>query len=154
MKVQTTFVIQKPPAEVWPLLCQSKMRRKRPLPFRCGVPKPIECRLPSGQGRPGAERQCISDRGVINQQITLWNEPRELRFEMSDTDLYFGRCVTGIRERFELEEPLRGMTQITRTTEFDVSGWCRLAKSVMIWVGLKNVHRYVFENWAAMTSNN
>jgi hypothetical protein len=65
---------------------------------------------------------------------------------MNDTDMYFGKCVTTIKERFDLSEAGEGRTRLKRTTEFSVSGWCALPKSALIWIGLKNVHRYVFAN--------
>jgi len=119
-----------------------------PLQFRFGIPRPVECKLKNGTGGEGRERQCISDRGVINQRITLWNENRQLKFEMKDTDMYFGKCVTSIKENFDLVECGERRTKITRTTEFKVKGWFGPLKSALVWVGLKNVHRYVFQNWA------
>ena len=62
--------------------------------------------------------------------------------------MYFGRCVTTIKERFDLTEAGAGRTRLKRTTEFRVRGWLGLPKSALIWVGLKNVHRYVFANWS------
>ncbi len=118
------------------------------LQFRFCIPKPVECRLKSGAGGIGDERQCVSNLGVINQRITVWNENRRLEFEMKDTDMYFGRCVTGIKERFDLEKVGERETEISRTTEFQVKGRLGWLKSALIWIGLKNVHRYVFGNWA------
>ena len=70
MRVRTSIVIQRPPAEVWPLLCSSKMDPRIPCLFRLGIPKPVECRLPDGAGGVGQRRECVSDRGVIRQRIT------------------------------------------------------------------------------------
>ena len=148
MKVRTSAFINKPPDEVWPLLCGSKMDDQIPLQFRLGIPKPVECRLKGGTGGVGGERQCVSDRGVINQRITEWVQNRRLKFEMKDTDMYFGKCVTSIKENFDLAEHGARGTMITRTTEFKVKGWFGLCKSALIWIGLKNVHLYVFKNWA------
>jgi hypothetical protein len=124
------------------------MDEDMPVQFRFGIPKPVECRLRSGVGGVGQERQCMSNLGVINQRITVWDENRRLEFEMEDTDMYFGRCVTTIKERFDLIEVGEAQTQVRRTTEFSVRGWCGIPKSALIWVGLKNVHRYVFANWS------
>ncbi len=147
MIVRTTAIIAKPPEEIWMLLCDSQMDARIPLPFRFGIPKPVECRLPSGVGGAGQQRQCISDQGTINQRITLWEDNKTLMFEMIDTDMYFGRHVTSIKERFDLAAEGERKTKITRTTEFTVKGQAGIFKSLMVWFGLKNVHRYVFRNW-------
>lgn len=147
MIVRTTAIIAKPPEEVWTLLCNSQMDASVPLRFRFGIPKPVECRLPSGVGGAGQHRQCISNLGTINQRITLWENSKTLMFEMMDTDMYFGRYVTSIKERFDLAEEDERTTKITRTTEFKVKGWLGMFRSLMIWIGLKNVHHYVFRNW-------
>ena len=148
MRVRTSVTINKPPAEVWPLLCSSKMDPRIPCYFRLGIPKPLECRLPSGVGGVGAERQCISDRGVVHQRITCWEEGRVLRFQMEDTNIYFRKCVTGIFEEFVLEPVGDGQTVVTRTTRISVSGFGGFFKALVMCSGLKCVHLYVFKNWA------
>ncbi len=145
MIVRTTVVIAKPPEEVWTLLCNSQMDAHIPLPFRFGIPKPVQCRLPSGVGGAGQRRQCISNLGTINQRITLWEDNKTLMFEMIDTDMYFGRYVTSIKERFDFAAADERKTKLTRTTEFKVTGRAGIFKSLMVWVGLKNVHRWTVE---------
>lgn len=147
MKIQTKAILPKPPHAVWPLLCNSHMDEHIPCLFRFGIPKPVECKLPPGEGGVGLARQCISDQGKMNQKITVWEKDKKLCFEMKDTDMYFGACVTSIKEQFELLPLENNQTQITRTTEFQVSGFLKIPKSLLIWIGLKNVHRYVFKNW-------
>jgi hypothetical protein len=116
--------------------------------FRLGIPKPVECRLPDGRGGVGARRQCVSDRGVVQQRITHWEEQRVLRFQMEDTTLYFRPCVTAILEEFVLEPIGPDTTRVTRTTDISVSGIGRFAKAMVMCAGTKCVHRYVFKNWA------
>jgi hypothetical protein len=53
MIARTTAVINKPSEEVWTILCDSQMDAHVPLLFRFGIPKPVECRLPSGAGGAG-----------------------------------------------------------------------------------------------------
>lgn len=148
MRVQTSILLDKPPAEVWPLLCSSRMDPRIPCLFRLGIPKPVECRLPDGAGGVGARRQCVSDRGVVHQRITHWEEERVLRFQMEDTTLYFRPCVTAIVEEFTLEPLDSGRTRLTRTTDITVSGVGSFAKELVMCAGTKFVHRYVFRNWA------
>ena len=124
------------------------MDRRIPCAFRLGIPKPVECKLPDGNGGVGARRQCISDRGVIQQRITHWQKDEILRFQMEDTNLYFRPCVTGIIEEFVLEPIGPRRTRLTRTTDIQVTGCCRHLKQWIMCVGMKSVHRYVFKNWA------
>jgi hypothetical protein len=146
-RIRTSCIIDRPAEVIWPLLCSSKMDSRIPCAFRFGIPKPIECRLPEGEGGVGRERQCISNRGVIHQRITCWDESRCLRFEMEDTNLYFRPCVRAIGEEFILEELGPSRTRLTRTTTLTVSGVGRAFKAAVMAAGLKCVHHYVFRNW-------
>jgi hypothetical protein len=148
MRVQTSTLIGKPPAVLWPLLCASKMEVRRPWLFWFGIPKPVECRLPKGHGGVGQRRECVSDRGLIQQRITHWEAPQCLRFEMESTTVYFRPCVAGIAEEFVLATVGANATRITRTTRIEIIGPGRWLKAALMWLGTKGVHRYVFLNWA------
>ena len=150
MRVITSVVLPKPPEEVWPLLCSSRMDPNIPCLFRLGIPKPVECRLPDGGGGVGERRQCISDRGMINQRITHWESPSLLRFQMEDTTLYFRPCVNSITEEFRLLPGPHSTTQITRTTTIQVTGFAKGIKGLIMCLGMKFVHRYVFTNWSRL----
>jgi hypothetical protein len=115
--------------------------------FGLGVPQPKQCRLPEGHGGVGSTRQCVSDRGVIEQTILVWDEPYHLAFSMDRSDLYFRSCVPSIVDDFELVQTPQGGTRATRTTSVTVVGWFRWAKRAALRVGLKKVHRFVFGNW-------
>lgn len=152
MRVITSAILPKPPEAVWPLLCSSRMDPKIPCYFRLGIPKPVECRLPDGKGAAGERRQCISDRGTINQRITHWESPTLLRFQMEDTTLYFRPCVSSITEEFKLAEGPNSTTLITRTTTIQVTGFAQTIKGFIMCVGMKFVHRYVFNNWSRLVA--
>ena len=67
---------------------------------------------------------------------------------MVETDLFFARHVDAVREQFELEPAGEG-TRIVRTTSLRLksrAGWLR---PLLLAVGLKQVHRYVFRTWAS-----
>jgi hypothetical protein len=152
MRVTTFAMLPGPPEEVWPLLCASRMDPQMPCAFRFGIPKPVECRLPDGQGGVGARRQCLSDHGVVNQRITHWERPRLLRFHMEDTTLYFGPCVTSMVEEFELSEGPCSTTRIRRTTTLQLGGFLRRFRGLLLCLGIKLIHRYVFRNWARLVA--
>lgn len=144
MKIRTSTIIKTSRERLWPLLTNSEM--SVPGCFCLGVPKPVECRLPDGEGDVGASRQCVSDRGVVNQEITTWQQPEQLRFEMVNTDHDWSPCVESITEQFDLEDISNG-TRITRTTTLRAKGYFRPLKELGFYFGLKRVHYFVFKNW-------
>jgi hypothetical protein len=152
MIVRTGWRFAEPPEAVWPLLCNSRMEPAASCLFGLGLPQPQQCRLPDGHGGVGSTRQCVSDRGVIEQTILAWEEPRHLAFSMDRSDLYFRSCVISIVDDFELAVTPRGGTRATRTTSVQVVGRFRWLKQVALWVGLKKIHRFVFRNWQRLAA--
>jgi hypothetical protein len=65
---------------------------------------------------------------------------------MADTDIYFGPCVESIVESFELIKTSSNRTSITRTTDFKLKS-NQFLLSIPMYIGLKNIHWYVFKNW-------
>lgn len=154
MKLSTTHLYKTTPEQLWPLLFGSKMDENKPCRFLFGLPKPMECKLEDGTGGVGASRQCISDKGTIQQRILEWKPNEKLSFEMAETNLYFGPCVDSILERFELNKIDSETTTITRTTEFKMKK-NRIHLILPMYIGLKSIHKYVFKNWDRLsrTSN-
>lgn len=116
--------------------------------FCFGLPRPVACELPERTGGVGAERRCISDRGVVVQRITAWEPLVRLRFKMVSTDHCWSSYVESIEEDFRLESWGKG-TRITRTTSIRAMGPFRIIKELGFYLGLKRVHLYVFKNWRA-----
>ena len=150
--VTTTWHFHQPPEVIWPLLCNSRMEPTASCLFGLGLPQPKQCRLPEGDGSAGSTRQCISDRGVIEQTISVWDEPHHLVFSMDRTDLYFRSWVPSIVDDFELVPTPDGGTRATRTTSVSVIGRFRWAKQAALWLGLKKIHRFVFRNWQRLAA--
>lgn len=98
MKIKTSTMIQAAPETIWPLLTNSSM--EVPGCFCLGLPRPLSCELPSGEAGVGAERRCISDRGVIVQRITDWSPPQRLQFKMVTTSHCWAPQVASITEEF------------------------------------------------------
>ncbi|MGJ7033325.1 hypothetical protein [Niabella hirudinis] len=147
MKLQTSYTFSAAPAQLWPLLFHSKMDDRRPCYFLFGLPKPVECRLADNGEGVGATRECISDKGVIRQTILDWVPEQKLRFALRETDIYFGPCVDAIVETFVLHPVHEKETMITRITEVTLKPGARFWVSLPMWIGLKSIHRYVFNNW-------
>lgn len=144
MKIRTSTFIDAQPETVWPLLTHSSMDASGC--FCLGLPRPVSCELPSGVGGVGAERRCISDRGVVVQRITTWVPPSHLCFEMQSTDHCWRSQVESIREDFRILPEPHGVWVI-RTTNIRARGPLRWFKELGFYVGLKRVHFYVFKNW-------
>lgn len=151
MKIQTSMVISATPESIWPLLTNSSM--EVPGCFCLGLPRPVSCELPDRVGGVGAERRCVSDRGVVIQRITRWEAPHRLQFEMVSTDHCWRLQVDSIREDF-LIEPVTGGTRITRTTTIIATKPFQRIKEWGFYLGLKRVHLYVFKNWRAQAGQN
>jgi hypothetical protein len=152
MIVQTTWSFPQPPEAIWPLLCNSRMEPTASCLFGLGLPQPQQCRLPDGQGGVGSARQCISDRGVVEQTILAWEEPNHLAFSMDRSDLYFRSWVISIVDDFELSLTRAGGTRATRTTSVQAIGSFQRLKHLALWVGLKRIHRFVFRNWRRLAA--
>lgn len=153
MVIQTTYTYKVNSTKLWPLLFNSKMDDKQPCYLLCGLPKPVECRLPDRQGGVGSTRECVSDKGTITQRITEWEPGHKLSFKLEKTDLYFGPCVESIIEQFELSDNSHGGCQITRTTSFKAKGTFAPFVSIPMLIGLKAIHRYVFRNWRRLSGD-
>lgn len=146
MRIRTSTLIKAPAEELWPLLTHSRM--EVPGWFCLGLPRPVSCELPDPVGGLGSERRCISDRGTVTQKITNWQPPERLQFRMISTDHSWGPWVESLEEDFHLEEDRHG-TRVTRTTTIKAKVWFPWLKEMGFYLGLKRVHRYVFENWRA-----
>ncbi|MFM8285732.1 MAG: hypothetical protein ACKOGA_03290, partial [Planctomycetaceae bacterium] len=118
------------------------------------LPQPQQCRLPDGVGEVGGRRQCISDRGTVEQTILIWDEPTHLAFSMDRSDLYFRDSLPSIVDDFELVPLATGGTRATRTTSVTVIGRFQWFKRACLRVGLKKIHRFVFQNWARIAATN
>jgi hypothetical protein len=148
--VRTRRAFACPAGTVWPLLCNSKMDGSHSLLFRLGVPQPLECRLPDGEG-VGHERECVSDQGVVHQRILTWAPETKLSFRMESNDLRLSRLVDGIEDTFDLQTTSTGV-RVTRTTRVQVRPTVSVFQRLGLRVGLKQVHRYVFRNWERLAA--
>lgn len=81
--VRTTITIAAPPERVWPNVVSSP---DLPEPtewfFHTGLAYPTRARI-EGNG-PGAVRYCEFSTGPLVEPITIWDEPRLLRFQVTE----------------------------------------------------------------------
>ncbi len=135
-----------PASTVWSLLCDSRMDDRSAILFKLGVPQPVQCRVTDGHGGVGSERECISDQGVVHQRILVWLPGERLSFRMEQTDMNFQKFVREIVDTFDLVATEAGV-MVTRTTEVATKGRFQFLKKLVLYFGLKKVHRYVFRSW-------
>lgn len=146
MKLATSQKIKTTKEELWPLLFNSKMDGNKPCRFLMGLPKPMECKLGDKEGGVGKTRLCVSDKGIIKQNILEWYPNEKLVFEMKETDIYFGPCVESILESFTISTINSEWVKITRETEIHFKKHSYFLIFPM-YIGLKSIHKYVFKNW-------
>ena len=79
--VTSSIVIDAPPEAVWRhVVSFSELPEEREAIFRTGIAYPIEARM-EGRG-VGAVRRCRFSTGDFVEPITVWDEPRLLRFSV------------------------------------------------------------------------
>jgi hypothetical protein len=69
---------------------------------------------------------------------------------MRKTDLFFRSFVDEIVDTFDLEPRGSGQTLVTRSTSLSLSRRFQLIKKMLLYLGLKKVHRFVFRNWSRL----
>src|SRR5215210_660340 len=129
LEVRTELVVDAPPEAVWPhVVSFPSLPEKREWFFRAGIayPKRAEIR---GQG-PGALRLCVFSTGAFVEPIEVWDEPRLLRFAVTQSppalqelspwgDIrqpHTDGAFLGEKGQFELRPLPGGHTLLTGTT--------------------------------------
>jgi hypothetical protein len=80
--VRSAVEINAPPEAVWrQVMAFAEIPPPQELLFRAGIAYPIRAEI-SGSG-VGATRQCIFSTGPFEEPITVWDEPRLLKFSVS-----------------------------------------------------------------------
>lgn len=149
MRVRTSRTLRVPIEMLWTMLCDSRMTQEPRSPlFRLGLPRPVECRLPDGSGGVGHSRECKAANGSVHQRITVWEPPHRLEFRMERTNLVHRWFFDSVVEEFKLVAVDESATRVTRVTTGRIKPWFYLL-CPFFKVGLREVHRFVFRNWAA-----
>jgi hypothetical protein len=149
--VRTQWPFACPASKVWSLMCNSQMDDTASLLFKLGVPQPIRCRVTGSQPGVGSERECVSDQGVVHQRILEWTPGKRLSFRMESTELAFRRYVRELVDTFDLSPTSTGVA-VTRTTQVWTRGRAQYVRRVPLYLSLKKVHRFVFQNWVRLAS--
>lgn len=136
LPVRTSVEIAAPPAAVWRhVVTFSELPPPSELLFRAGIAYPQHAEI-SGQG-VGAVRRCVFSTGPFVEPITVWDEPRLLRFTvtaqppaMKETTPYghidaphISNFLVSEGGQFELTELPGGRTRLTGTTWYRHRIW-------------------------------
>ncbi len=83
-QVRSAIEIAAPPEQVWKyVVAFPKLAEPQEWYFRAGVGYPTQTRI-EGSG-PGAARYCDFSTGSFVEQVEVWNEPRLLRFRVTES---------------------------------------------------------------------
>ena len=134
--VKTSIVINANPQTVWShVVSFSELPPPAELMFRTGIAYPIRAEI-SGQG-VGAVRHCVFSTGEFVEPITVWDEPRLLRFDvtaqpgsMEELSLYsdlrpphLENYLISKQGQFELKSLPDGTTLLEGTTWYQNRFW-------------------------------
>lgn len=147
--VESHIDIEAPPPEVWRHLCDARLPLTAPCCFTIGVPRPETCRLVGDASGVGAQRQCQTDRGTIDQTITEWEPPKRLSFVATANTLGLERHIRDMRDTFTIQETRQG-SRLTRTTRLATDGIFAVPKAWVFGVSVRFLHRYVLRNFKAL----
>ncbi len=152
MKIESSWVFDCRPEDVFPHFFFAQMDDSYPMAFRLGIPKPLSCKVLEGAPRVGNTRQCTTDMGYIQQEITELVQDRKLVYEMRDTDVWCRKWVSFLRDTFLLEPIAGGQTRVSRVTEFKGVKAIPVLSTLALWISLKQAHRYAAKNWRRLSA--
>ncbi|HEX2014625.1 MAG TPA: SRPBCC family protein [Nitrososphaera sp.] len=145
VNVATTIVVHAAPDRVWTYLCDAHMPTAAPWCFRLGVPTPRECTIVGKANGVGAQRQCRTDKGFIDQRITEWVPPNRLTFVASSDTIGMYKHVKSMQDTFLLESVPGSVagTRLTRLTHFETTGAFAFFKAWLFKLTVRRLHNYV-----------
>ena len=149
VRISTEVLVNAPPEKVWGYLCDAHMPTAAPWCFKLGVPTPKECRIVGEAKGVGSHRQCRTDKGFIDQQITEWVPPGRLTFVAKSDTIGMYKHIEQMQDTFLLEAS-NGGTRLTRLTQFETKGMFDFAKAFLFRLTVKRLHRYVMEGFKAL----
>jgi uncharacterized protein YndB with AHSA1/START domain len=113
VEVSTTVKVAAPMEEVWGLLCDASMPTAAPWCFKFGVPTPRECTIVGETGGLGAHRQCRTNKGFVDQEITEWAPPTRLTFVAKSDTIGMYKHLKSMQDTFMLEDTSNSGTALT-----------------------------------------
>ena len=152
MKIESSWIFDCGPEDIFPHFFFARMDDTYPLAFRLGIPKPLSCKVLEGTPLVGNTRQCTTDRGYIRQEIIELVQDRKLVYQMRDTNVWCRNWVTFLQDSFMLEPMSDGRTRVRRITEFRGAKSIPVVSTLALWFSLRQAHRYAAKNWRRLSS--
>lgn len=152
MIIRTVLITKKSRSDIWSGITHAEMILPKPFLFRVGIPLPKKCEILTYSNGIGTVRKCTSDRGHVIQKITKFAVNRELEFHMEFNTLDIPCDIQSMSDNFLISEVGRH-SQVIRTTNIKLLNDRLGLKSMGVWMGIKSVHRYVFNNIDAIVTS-
>lgn len=153
MNIQSSWVFDCLPEDIYPHFFSAKMDDTYPIAFRLGIPKPLSCKVLEGEPKVGNTRQCTTDRGYIRQEIVELEQDRKLVYQMRETNVWCRKWVSFLQDTFLLEPIGDGGTRVRRITEFRGVTSIPVLSTLALWFSLRQAHRYAAKNWRRLSSD-
>lgn len=153
MKIQSSWVFDCCPEDIYPHFFCASMDDTYPIAFRLGIPKPLSCKVLEGEPEVGNTRQCTTDRGYIRQEIVELEQNRKLVYRMRETNVWCRNWVSFLQDTFLLELIGDDKTRVRRTTEFKGVMSIPIVSTLALWFSLRQAHRYAAKNWRRLSSD-
>jgi hypothetical protein len=152
MQITSEWIFDASPDSLWPHFFNATMDHTRPFLFRFGIPKPLSCRVLEGFPAIGHTRQCITDRGTIDQRILVLEPSRQVSYEMQSSTIQRRAWVGHLKDTFTLMPRADGRTKVQRMAEFSAAGSFRAVKELALGLALHQAHRYAARNWRRLAA--
>jgi hypothetical protein len=102
------------PKETWELLKRMpEMNGTQPFLLRAGLPVPYRCEL--DHDGVGGVRTCYFDQGIIEQEVTDWQESKSMRLKITKCTLPGRQWLNFLAAAYKLTPDANGTTVVRRT---------------------------------------
>ncbi len=152
MKIESSWIFDCLPEDIYPHFFYSTMDDSYPIAFRLGIPKPLSCKVLEGEPKVGNTRQCTTDKGYIQQNIIELVENTKLVYQMNDSNVWCKNWVSFLQDSFILEAIDDNKTKVKRITEFRGVIHIPVFSTIALWFSLKQAHRYASKNWRRLST--
>jgi hypothetical protein len=145
--IENAIEVHATPEQTWNhILTIDDVQASKPFLMHIGLPIPQKCTL-QGQG-VGAKRTCYFDAGYIQETVTAWNPPYEMKLTIDRTQMP-GRHWLGFENAEYQLEAVGAVTKLTRRTTIvsylhPAWYWRRFER----W-GVESEHEYILRDVAA-----
>jgi len=152
MKIESTWIFDYLPEDIYPHFFCATMDDTYPIAFRLGIPKPLSCKVLEGEPKIGHTRQCTTDKGYIQQNIVELVDNTKLVYQMKNSNIWCKNWVSFLQDSFILEPVDDDKTLVRRITEFKGVAHIPIFSTIALWFSLKQAHRYASKNWRRLSS--